>query len=91
MACDEKIVKAQSNIKLYENLLLDEGGNEVSIEKSEQVLLEKAQAELQDLNDRLAIAEAAKASWKEQLEASLNGTAAPAPETPAEGEETPAA
>ena len=91
LACDEKIVEAQSNIKLYENLLLDENGDKVSIEESEQVLLEKAQAELQDLNDRLAIAEAAKASWKEQLEASLNGTAAPAPETPAEGEETPAA
>ena len=91
LACDEEIVKAQSNIKLYENLLLDENGNEVSIEESKQVLLEKTQAELQDLNDKLAIAEAAKASWKEQLEASLNGTAAPAPETPAEGEETPAA
>ena len=92
LACDEAIVEAQSNIKLYENLLFSEDGSTESVStETKQVLLEKAQAELQDLNDRLAIAEAAKASWKEQLEASLNGTAAPAPETPAEGEETPAA
>ena len=96
LACDKKIVKAQSNIKLYENLLFndedeEEKGEITTSTETKQVLLEKAQAELQDLNDRLAIAEAAKASWKEQLEASLNGTAAPAPETPSEGEETPAA
>ena len=96
LACDKEIVKAQSNIKLYENLLFndedeEEKGEITTSTETKQVLLEKAQAELQDLNDRLAIAEAAKASWKEQLEASLNGTAAPAPETPSEGEETPAA
>ena len=92
LTCDKKIVEAQSNIKLYENLLFSEDGSTESVStETKQVLLEKAQAELQDLNDRLAIAEAAKASWKEQLEASLNGTAAPAPETPSEGEETPAA
>ena len=86
--CDEEIAKAQTKITKYENLL-EVNGN--SYTDSKQALIAELQAELQDLNDKLVVAEALEAACKEQLEASLNGTAAPAPETPAEGEETPAA
>ena len=96
--CDKNIADANAKIAKYENLLYDDPtgtttdpGNTNSYEESKQALLAELEAQLQDLNDKLVIAEQAEASWKEQLEASLNGTAAPAPETPAEGEETPAA
>ena len=96
--CDKKIAEANAKIAKYENLLYDDPtgtttdpGNTNSYKESKQALLAELEAQLQDLNDKLVIAEQAEASWKEQLEASLNGTAAPAPETPAEGEETPAA
>ena len=91
--CDKNIAEANAKIEKYENLLYDDpsGSNSNSYTDSKQEVLAELEAELQDLNDKLVIAEQAEASWKAQLEASLNGTAAPAPETPAEGEETPAA
>ena len=96
--CDKNIAVANAKIEKYENLLYTltsstPGGSNYNntYTDSMQEVLAELEAELQDLNDKLAIAEQAEASWKAQLEASLNGTAAPAPETPAEGEETPAA
>lgn len=81
--CDENITKAQSKITKYENLLGVEGNNYAD---SKQALLAEAKSELQNLKDELAIAEAQEAAYKEQLEASLNGTTTSVPETPAEGE-----
>lgn len=93
LKCDEDIAKAQAKIKKYEQLIdvekdAENSGNMQAIEdaqkQSQQALLEEAKGELEDLNERLTIAQAAEKSWKEQLEASLKGEEAPAEETPAE-------
>jgi len=93
LECDEDIAEAQAKIKKYEQLIdvekdAENSGNMQAIEdaqkQSQQALLEEAKGELEDLNERLTIAQAAEKSWKEQLEASLKGEEAPAEETPAE-------
>lgn len=93
LECDEDIAEAQAKIKKYEQLIdvekdAEYSGNMQAIEdaqkQSQQALLEEAKGELEDLNERLTIAQAAEKSWKEQLEASLKGEEAPAEETPAE-------
>ena len=101
LECDEDIAEAQAKIKKYEQLIdveknAENSGNMQAIEdaqkQSQQALLEEAKGELEDLNERLTIAQAAEKSWKAQLEASLNGETPSVPETPEEGgdEETPA-
>lgn len=81
--CETAIAIATEKIQRCEMLILQPGDTDNS---TAQTLLDDAKAELEDLNEKLAIAQAAEKSWKEQLEASLKGETT---ETPAE-EETPA-
>lgn len=85
--CETAIALATEKIQRLEQLILLPGETSNS---TAQTLLDDAKAELEDLNEQLAIAQAAEKSWKEQLEASLKGETSSVPETPAEGEETPA-
>ena len=92
--CDINIAKATKNMEEAALLLKDADGNNIATNPNAtaQSVIDKAKAELADLEAELAVVQEGAAYWKEQLEAALNGeTAAPAPETPAEGEETPAA
>ena len=93
--CDINIAKATKNMEEAALLLKDADGNNIDSTNpnaTAQSVIDKAKAELADLEAELAVVQEGAAYWKEQLEAALNGeTAAPAPETPSEGEETPAA
>ena len=93
--CDIEIAKATKNMEEAALLLKDADGNAIDPSNpnaTAQSVIDFAKAELADLEAELAVVQEGAAYWKEQLEAALNGeTAAPAPETPAEGEETPAA
>lgn len=92
--CDIDIAKATKNMEEAALLLKDADGNNIDTNPNAtaQSVIDKAKAELADLEAELAVVQEGAAYWKEQLEAALNGeTAAPAPETPSEGEETPAA
>lgn len=91
--CETEIAEATQNIKEAQMLIYnpEDDGNKYGENTTAQTLLDKAKAELEDLNEKLAIAQAAEKSWKEQLEASLKGEIPSVPETPEEGgEETPA-
>lgn len=84
--CDTAIAKATQDIKEAEMLVNNPEGGIYGNNATAQTLLDKAKAELEDLNEQLKVAQAAAESWKEQLEASLKGetTDTPATETPAE-------
>lgn len=87
--CETAIAIATEKIQRCEMLILQPG--DTTDNSTAQTLLDDAKAELEDLNEKLAIAQAAEKSWKEQLEASLKGETPSVPETPEEGgEETPA-
>ena len=84
--CDTAIAEATQDIKEAEMLVNNPEGGIYGNNATAQTLLDNAKAELEDLNERLKVAQAAAESWKEQLEASLKGetTDTPATETPAE-------
>lgn len=84
--CDTAIAEATQDIKEAEMLVNNPEGGIYGNNATAQTLLDKAKAELEDLNEQLKVAQAAAESWKEQLEASLKGetTDTPATETPAE-------
>ena len=90
--CEEKIAKKNEAIKNAALIIKKEDTN--NTEYLYEALIENANAEIEEMEAKLAMLQESAAYWREQLEASIqNGTAttpdAPATDTPAE--ETPAA
>ena len=88
--CEEEIAKKNEAIKNAALITKEENSTEYLYE----ALIENANAEIEEMEAKLAMLQESAAYWREQLEASIqNGTAttpdAPATDTPAE--ETPAA
>ena len=95
--CEKEIAEKNEEIKNAALIIItkeDEDNN--STEYLYEALIENANAEIEEMEAKLAMLQESAAYWREQLEASIqNGTATtpdtPATDTPAEGEETPAA
>lgn len=77
--CEALIADATKNIKEAELLLTAPDTNETA-----QTVIDNAKAELEELNNKLELAQIAADSWYKQLEASLKGETPSVPETPAE-------
>lgn len=77
--CEAQIADATKNIKEAELLLTAPDTNETA-----QTVIDNAKAELEELNNKLELAQIAADSWYKQLEASLKGETPSVPETPAE-------
>ena len=93
--CEEKIAKKNEEIKNAALIIKkEETTTGTEEEYLYEALIENANAEIEEMEAKLAMLQESAAYWREQLEASIqNGTAttpdAPATDTPAE--ETPAA
>ena len=92
--CEKEIAEKNEAIKNAALIIITKEEDNKSTEYLYEALIENANAEIEEMEAKLAMLQESAAYWREQLEASIqNGTAttpdAPATDTPAE--ETPAA
>ena len=88
--CEEKIAKKNEAIKNAALITKEENSTEYLYE----ALIENANAEIEEMEAKLAMLQESAAYWREQLEASIQNSTATTPDAPATdtpAEETPAA
>ena len=98
--CDKRIAEKNQAIEDAQLIVADVNGDTVEGNEAEylyQTLIDNANAELDELEAKLAMLQESATYWREQLEASIKGettvpeTPSTDTETPAEDEEAPAA
>lgn len=95
--CDQKIAEKNQTIEDTQLIVKEVTVGSNTAEALYQTLIDNANAELDELEAELAMLQESATYWREQLEASIKGettvpeTPSTDTETPAEGEEAPAA